>query len=280
MKRNRLFFLTIALLLISSFIAVYAQTAEVPYHEYLKDGKEWKCQLWEEVWRYDEVEKTNYSQTTQYGITVSGDTLVNGKVYKKLYMTTYAVKRENLKTHETTEVEVTEDNRALCEELMREEGRKVYLRNPSAPAGEWVLHDFSLNAEQTDEMADFPPTVELVDTIFNSGNLYRRFHLRSDWGATLIEGIGSTMDPRLTYAMQRNDGKHYTVQSVYEDDQCVFTNEGFTANPYVPLTDYYPLLKDGKEWNLSYPVYDLQGRRLKGLPAHGLYIQDGRKILR
>ncbi len=237
MKTSRILFIAV---LLNTVVAASAHIVETPYHNYLKEGKEWRCQLREEhLSEYEGNEPVSlYNQTTQYGITVGGDTLVDGKTYKKLYMMTYSVKRVDLDNGKTTETEVQGDNSMLCEELIREEGKKVFLYYTFSNK-EIVLHDFSLTAGQTSDMADCPTTVERIDTILGNGKMYRRFHIflgpeKSDsYDHVLVEGIGNTMDPRLTYIMQKNDGKTHTLLSVYEDGQCIFTKDDFNKPPYI-----------------------------------------------
>ena len=59
---------------------LHAQT-QTDYHAFLKEGKVWNCSLVEHI----SDASGSGQQTTYYRIQLSGDTIVNGHTYKKMY---------------------------------------------------------------------------------------------------------------------------------------------------------------------------------------------------
>jgi hypothetical protein len=64
--------------------------------------------------------------------------------------------------------------------------------------------------------------------------------------------------------------------SCYENGECVFTSQDF--NTASGINDFRATSGLTKAKSSEY--YDLQGRRLAAPPAKGVYIQNGRKVLK
>lgn len=153
-----------------------------------------------------------------------------------------------------------------------EEGRKVYYYGNDNVKGEYVwgeLFNFDLKAGENG--------VIYIDTINIKGENYcRMFFVNDIW----IEGIGSIKTgPLPNWGEVPGTFLGSEVVSVYEEDVCVFTKEDFT--PPLDINGFSEITYQAKGcvWQ-NVATYDLQGRRLSGKPAKGVYIENGRKVVK
>ena len=268
-------------MLCTVYITVDAQNSQLEYRPFAKDGKAWETQV-------------GGILENIYGNRIDGDTVINGENWKKVY--NYVGFPEFNYTYFA----------AICDE-----GKKVYAiaKGSNRPR---LLYDFDLkegntikcgvegNAfgcllekdEQVDTLLGFPfksyLRVERIDTITARGLLHRRFTLslldafyeyyRNGEDAIIekviwIEGVGSGSGPFSPWMPLPPKGMF--LESCYIDKDCIFGSPDFYDAQMIDAVNCpYPTSPK------STPAYDLQGRPQLHLPAKGVYIRQGRKVVR
>lgn len=285
MKKKLLFLLAVVLF---GTMTISAQ-APSDYRPFLKEGKVWNCQITERTTERIGEATASYLQTTVFGLRIDGDIVFDGKTYKRFFRDTISVERklidadpesaaESLPQYEYREGGGT----ALNEEFLREEGRKIFIYWP--PRGtELLLYDFSL-AEGESTSGNYAGgsglSVDKIETIVAQGQEFRRFVLSSPDRKNLfwIEGVGHPCGPFRAYGNEVSDGREYTLLSVYEDGECVFSKDDFNAQA-IGTNEIETIQKDCSDFKDN-AIYDLQGRRLKTAPKKGVYIRGGKKFVR
>ena len=246
MKKNLYFFVS----LVFALLAVPATMAAQVLKQLLKEGKVW-------TYEYDyhgiDENGTLFHETIPYKEWIEGDTIIDGKTYFKMHSTAIKYPISSLK-------------------FWREDTGKVYAYDEDLEQ-EMLMYDFSLNK---DEMADILGNnnikVNKVDTISICGIERRRIFLNFGlW----VEGVGSPALLSEPLGHLFTDGCISQMSSCYEDGNCIFTSRDFDAESITSASQPIRLIR-----NLHTQVYDLQGRRLAAPPAKGVYIQDGRKVLK
>jgi uncharacterized protein YegP (UPF0339 family) len=281
MKQKQFFLLAIVLF---GTMTISAQ-APSDYHPFLKEGKVWNCQITERTTEYSGAAMVSYLQTTVFGLRIDGDIEFDGQTYKRFYRDTISVERilidadpenvaESLPKYEFRKGGGT----ALNEEFLREEDGKIFIYWP--PRGtELLLYDFSL-AEGEGTSGNYAGgsslTVDKIETIRAQEQEFRRFLLSSSYRNNLfwIEGVGHPCGPFRAYGNEVTDGREYTLLSVYEDGECIFTKDDFNAQAIgtngIESTRKNSLaLRDDA-------IFDLQGHQLKTVPEKGVYIRGGK----
>lgn len=237
---------------------------------FVKEGKKWVCRWFEGSTRYD------------YQYILSGDTLIDGNIYKKLW-----VMHEKYYSDE-------ELHYVAC---IREENRRVYMIKDDA--GEYMLYDFNLDYneefatpllwdENWGEKLQYVRFLREFDTIYTHGSTRRWMGLigglkhengEIDWTTReyfWVEGIGCDGDPFGLFSGE--------MDVCYEDGELVFANRNFWYPETARLEQNESLLILPK---VKTTIYDLQGLRvansseLQGsskLPK-GVYIQSGKKFV-
>ena len=66
----------------------------LPYHPFLKEGKVWSCELQERIEETAGEATAYYMQTTLFSLRIDGDTLIDGKTYKKVYRDVATIDRQ------------------------------------------------------------------------------------------------------------------------------------------------------------------------------------------
>lgn len=255
-----------------------AQTTESDYRPFAEEGKTWEIRV-------------GPIKENIYGHSIDGDTLINGEIWKKVY--NYIGFPNFQRTYYAA---------------LRDIGKKVYIIAAGSTKPR-LLYNFDLKEGdilrcgvegntfacllEADEMPDtllgFPFVsylkVERIENISFDGVPYRRYKLsfldsyqellRNEDGdesenVVWVEGIGSGAGPFspwlllppkfrfIQYCTLFND-IIFSETAFYEDyeSSVVATTRSITIN--------------------SSNIHDLQGRRLTGEPAKGVYIQNGRK---
>lgn len=218
------------MLVISLFILNFAYAQGEDYRPMLEDMKTWEY----EYHHFDENEDDEYDEDglkeTVYTVryTLSGDTVINGVGYHKMYrdvgghLTYYAA--------------------------YREEGKKVYER---LPREEWdfIVADFEYEGlydpeDPDDDLYSF--FTDEIDYVKVDGQVYRR-HTYTDcrMKAIGIEGIGYAyygLEYPSVYAPQPTCICDYQVfTACYDKDGNVFRASDFTK---IGIRDYYNILGD------------------------------------
>ena len=269
--------------IIGSLLPSIAQT-DSNYHPFLKEGKVWNIRL-DEGGLYDVIEGQfyRYSQTTYYNLSISGDTVVGDKTYKKMYRRPTTVLRKYYAPAEMAGKEETFDLTGECtlwHELWREDGQKVYAFLYDK---EELRYDFSAEPGMMVNVSSVLIDILSIDDISLYGKNLRRFHIamhdyQDQYDRVWIEGVGHPDGPFCVWGREVNDGRSYQLLSCYEDGECIYSVE-----EYEKMKQNLPILNRPISELSTYPgnvpLFDLQGRRLKDKPASGVYIQNGRKVV-
>ena len=192
------------------------------YRPFIEDGKVWTYHY------YNDFTGKEFYES----LTVSGDTVIDDKSYKKI-------------------VDVT-TGRVDC--ALREEGRKVYATYPHY-SGEKLIYDFGLNVgdafplyEGSDPSAW--ATVVSVDTIVVGSRAFRALDVRpnntKDWPNWWVEGIGGM------YHLTSNSpmpGNFYYFSSCQLLGNTLFTSRDFQTLGTVPSPEkVIPMVEEGRIW--------------------------------
>ena len=207
------------------------------YKPMLKDGRVWNC-----------IEVHYLSDTLTHEYRIEETSEIDGHVCYNLYMGSKQVG------------------------LYYEEGPKVFhytengwelLFDFSLSPGDFVLDYFAVSEVKTIVMKGVPR-----HCLFAS---YAIFGTKMCW----IEGIGNSLTGPYSF---NNIISQFPIslcvmklQSVYDGDVCIFE-----ADDLLDKTTSVPSITSARTAE-SKGIYDLQGRRLSGKPAHGIYIEDGTK---
>ena len=198
---------------------------------------------------------------TPHKYVLSGDTVMLGRRYKKL---------------------MEGDSFQFA---LRQEGQRVYVCHGGG-AAEGVLFDFGLEAKDVIALPDadgIKMQVAKVDTVEVNGIQRRRLHM-SDAGSEnqvimdeWIEGIGCIVG--LFPLWWCTTSAQSLMLSCCQDADVLFTSEHF-----LPVGEFLPAGIAGTRTDKTSSrngVFDLQGRRLGSVPLrHGIYVEDGRKIVK
>ena len=252
---KRTIFILACLLASLSMLAQKANT----YRPILEEGK---------VWKYS---YNNGIRQFMKSLTIGSDTIIGDQTYKKI-------------------IDIASQG---VEMFLREEGKKVYCCYPYNNT-EILLYDFSKNAgdiisKEINYGATWIQKVIAVDTIMVEANPFRCMTVREyvipddmseeeffagEYGhnsSFWIEGIGSFnyLDTPIGY-----DGNYYSFYECQIGDVTYKQKDFLNAitNDTQPVKAVIRVNKN--------EIYDLQGRRVLGEPQKGLYIKNGKMILK
>ena len=253
--------------------AIYAQDPD-PDLAFVKEGKVWNCR----------ANYTNDPNFYYYSYILESDTTISryGKEYKKVWL---------VDEHQFGDTERHYFG------AVRQEGDYVYLIEKDTKR-EYMLYDFGIrkggilafpfeNTVLPEEEKDDVFYLQYMDAGDREINGITRTtvgfipYLESagiwasgwDW-LVFLEGIGVEYgDP---FCMTKNTPfviGHNELASCYEGDTCIY---------YVDYLNDISGTKadaqgDGKDKD---GIYDLQGRRLPSVPAKGIYIKDGKVVVK
>ena len=192
------------------FKEIVEMAVQDDYRPFVEEGKVWTYHY------YNDFTGKEFYES----LTVSGDTIINNKSYKKI-------------------VDVT-TGRVDC--AIREEGRKVYATYPHY-SGEKLIYDFGLNVGDAFQLYDDNngsdpnawATVVSVDTIVVGSRAFRALDVRSNdmkgWPNWWVEGIGGE------YGLTENClmlGNSYCFSSCKLGEDTLFTNHDFQTLGTIP----------------------------------------------
>jgi len=239
------------------------------YHPLVSEGKQWK--------EYNETAR-GYRYENTYAI--SGDTVIDGEEYHKLYCKTTLYDYSLSETGERIMLNSAPPVYWAC--LQEQDGR-VYIYQYDRKR---ALYDFTLKeGDIAFEDNEYLQRVVNVDTVLVNGVFRRRLwlsecwksysHIMEDEAGYWVEGVGGSRGlecPHGWFAI--GGGRHLT--ECLEDGVSIFTEEDFTAPPYKQdgISGMRPATQT--TFGLS-TTFDLQGRPVTGKPRPGIYIRQGRK---
>ena len=270
------------LMLAAMPVLAWASSIENGYHPMLAEGKVWNIRLDEGgLLEVIEGQIYRYRQTTYYSLSISGDTVVGDKTYKKMFRRPTTVLRKYYAPAEMAGKEETFDLTGECtlwHELWREEGQKVYAYLYDK---EELRYDFSAEPGMMVNVSSVSTDILSIDDISLYGKNLRRFHIamhdyQDQYDRVWIEGVGHPDGPFRVWGLEVNDGRSYQLLSCYEDGECIYSVE-----EYEKMEQALPILNrpisEPSAYPGNVPLFDLQGRRLTGKPSKGVYIENGQK---
>ena len=270
------------LMLAAMPVHAWASSIENGYHPMLAEGKVWNIRLDEGgLLEVIEGQIYRYRQTTYYSLSISGDTVVGDKTYKKMFRRPTTVLRKYYAPAEMAGKEETFDLTGECtlwHELWREEGQKVYAFLYDK---EELRYDFSAEPGMMVNVSSVSTDILSIDDISLYGKNLRRFHIamhdyQDQYDRVWIEGVGHPDGPFRVWGLEVNDGRSYQLLSCYEDGECIYSVE-----EYEKMEQALPILNrpisEPSAYPRNVPLFDLQGRRLTGKPSKGVYIENGQK---
>lgn len=234
----------ILMMLLAAYFNAFGQEH---YEALLVEGKEWNYHY------------SNYQADIDYDfkLFVGGDTLIGGQEYKKIY----------------------KNNRSSYQFALREENHRIFIAySGTAPR---LLYDFSKSEDEAPFPDDPELKVESIDTIKAGDLLFRRFHIasNSEYGSEeswWVEGIGSCFG--LDSPLQRT-GPSVQFLSCSVNGMTIITKEQFFGTPIITSAGN-PVQDRQESTTQGYCLLDLQGRRLSNPPSRGLYIRNGKVLVR
>ena len=221
----------------------------------LKDGKQWIYKRQQRTTVGDEP----MNIVTKVVFTLDGDTIIDNRRYAKLY-------RQE------------EDENPEYWMALREEGTTIY--EYAKDATEEKRH-IEFNPRFFNETGIEPPftvATEEIDCITVNGRPFIRHTYKDDGGASLIavEGIGYQERGVLDMNFEYLKSDILSFESCYENSEFIFSAADFYKSgdtTDIKATNHVQRTKNNV-------LFDLQGRRLNTEPKHGVYIQNGKKVMR
>ena len=256
------------------------RAAAQDYRPFVEEGKVWQM---EQV-RFDEQDRGFYEGGFYY--CMQGDTIVNGKTWKKVYKTPFSKYQEfpsDLGEHFL---------------LVREENQKVYFQPYKGAKREEILYDFSVKQGDTLSLREVTTFGWIGDQEYEEKC--------NKWDSIVVRQVGlsyKTIYPYIEYTLERkfvsNSGDSACVKDYWAD------GVGSLIDPFVrdisrprigpgSYVFVHGCKVKGREvylamtMGLKIPqintdkaaIYDLSGRRLQAIPQRGVYIVNGKKYIR
>ena len=220
----------------------------------LKQGKSWIY----DSYHYNE-DKGKYDDPVRVSFVIDGDTLINGKSYYRLF------------NYSTLSY--------YC--ALREEGTTLYCVSLGEQQ-EKVLQEFD-PSKFPGEMGEY--TVQ-KDTITVRDTPFVRYQYKPENNGkpmTAVEGVGFK-DKGIVYGMYPSEGSdnfsdYMKFRYCVEDGRVIFMNDEFDTQQTNDIKDLYHTA-NAISRKISNSLFDLQGRRITGIPSRGVYIKDGKKYVK
>jgi hypothetical protein len=229
------------------------------YHPLVSEGKEW--------WYKDDM-AVWYDRSEDFRLFVRGDTLIDGRTWKKVYS------------------DNTIGSTPVYAKAVREENGRIYERQQNRE--ECLLFDFKMGVGDRyvpTESNDRFMEVIAVDTMLSAGIPHRRLILQQYVNGVAtdltcwVEGVGSDcgidlsafwsdMDAKVINERGGTDYYQYRfIGCLEQNGQCLYGDipSEITTVPTFHQRSYV--------WSL----YDLYGRQFTQKPEKGVYIENGRK---
>ena len=231
------------------------------YRAIVEEGKVWTVGVWG-AGHFD----------CQKDFFLAGDTLVNGRNYKKLTCMTYK------RGHQEAETRLSA--------LLREENRQVWGLAPGSTLKEQLLYDFSCLSGDTIVVASLDDTYShqttlraTIQYVGNAENGLKEFLLTSaelhdscqEWWV----GIGTLGNPLQNFRTREDVPQEILVSCRVGESQLYY--DDFEASRLSQDIHRGDGLRDTEFSSATTALFDLSGRRLSAPPAKGIYIENGQK---
>ena len=241
---------------------IMAQEGEREYVPFVEEGKIWYC---------------GEGRSINCIFTMSGDTLINDREYKKVYCQCEDF-YEDMEQHYYCSVREKDCQVFIIEEKATEEKLMYDFSHPE----EIILltyNDFPFARTDGERRHDFlPGQMEYLICRFSEGEVDY-----SNDSSSWIDGVGAPLSNPFAFEFSHllfdkpKLGINNLVISCMKGDKIIFYLD-WMAEPIEPAS-----IDADFQFNDSQAaphLYDLQGRRLNGIPQKGVYIQNGRKYVK
>ena len=237
------------MLLACPFAAFASQDGGEDYHPFVVEGKIWYC-----------TEENDAGDSFKLDYMISGDTIINGYACKKLLS-----RRERGR----------KDFNWYFECGLMEQGKRVFKVYKDRII---TLYDFSMEVGDFFDYKNYRALVESIETwVTPQGREYKMWIIKaieSDrhgffYYDVWIERIGGYSKPfRPFYEVFADSSFGVGVDRCIENGEILYDSGEANGVPSATVQD-----------RQDAPCFDLQGRRLNGVPQRGMYIRDGRKYV-
>ena len=205
--------------------------------------------------------------------TMCGDSLINDKIYKKVYC---QFKKYYNDEEQHYYCAVREENYCVYiieEETMEEKLIYDFIRPEEILR--LTYNDYMYGRGMAKRRRGFLPGQYEYSVCTLLGD-----DLNYSWGAGVwVDGIGAALENPFafeslyTFYEEPKLGEHVEVRSCMKDGEYIFIDD-WMSKP--GPTSIQEALKEDHE---DTPIFDLQGRRLNDKPNKGVYIQNGKKLV-
>ena len=250
------------------------------YIPFVEEGKVWYCGYNHPGVTFHATAEDPSAKGIDCIFTMQGDTVINGKTYKKVYC-------------QFKEYYGDENQHYYC--AVREENYRVYIVEEDATE-EQQIYDFSDWGETiifTHNDIKYGRNGGIRRERFLPGQVeftiarFRGEELNFSYGpGTWVVAVGAPYSSNpfskdnldLYYRdVEPKFGKYIDVRTCMKDGEYIYMDDWRTSHgsPITSIDDISPV--DNSP--IDSPLYDLQGRRLNAQPSKGVFIQSGKKVV-
>lgn len=276
MKR---FYLLLYFLLINA--CMYSQN----HTTFIQEGRTWNC-----IRGYLAV--TGEMSGSHYYYALHGDTIINGEKYKKLFVCgNDTITEEEYNKISGSGETLSSSHSPRYFAALRENANKVFWIKKGFHKEE-LLYDFEEGIYSFPEygftlqvntplMFPIDPTNNMFQNVFIC-KVRHESENTNEAGKTLFlsDGIGCEKEPFKVEEWNEIIGFGSFMLSVYDEEKCVYDwNSGSLSARYA----YYQTNSINSvmpHFFFSKKCFDLQGRRLTQEPKSGVFIKDGKKVMK
>ena len=256
------------------------------YRPFVVESRRWNCV------RGYQTTSPRRAFGSEYFYILRGDTVILGKTYKKLYVCgNDTIAEDDLNAARERGLDLESDNAMKYYAALREEAHKVYwIRNGGTE--ETLLYSFD------EGIYNYPSwrmilqvASPLMIPVNPAGDDIRRTFMcecsiegdSEENGyptCFLAEGIGCDIEPFKPEEWANTKGFGSYLSTIYDGDVCIYDWwQGSLGERYA-----YFMTNGTATQTMNSPhsslYFDLQGRRLTREPVHGIFIKDGKKVMR
>ncbi|UKK53823.1 hypothetical protein [Prevotella sp. E2-28] len=284
LQRRCVFSMTVLLMLSFCIKKAVAQEQTHEYIPFVEEGKVWYCGY---CHPYDDFPATD-EDPSGLGIdcvfTMSGDTLIDGRDYKKVYCQ-FEEYYSDKELHYYCAVREADYQVFIIENKATEEKLLYDFSRPDESIS--LTHDkYEIARERGSHRFYFLPGQYMYGFVYS----YDECYFNNSW----VEGVGAAdnnpfsfeyiLDKdvinKIRYQITNIDelifGTNLEVRSCIKEGKTIF--EDFWMD--VPGPDESTGISSVNSSTTSSPFFDLQGRPVKSTPKHGVYIKEGRKVIK
>ena len=237
-------------------------------NKFFEDGKSW-------LWAYYGYNNDGELEEHRYTETVIGDTVVEGRMAKKIMLGD----SEGVPSNPLSYSIGYEEDGVIYNYGSHPENYDSICFYPLLDFNYNVGDSIFFNLIRTDEKYFMGEVVK--DEIINVCGIERRkLTLGNKSGAfgCWVEGIGpSSGDLYLCLTVESSRRFGYHIVKCFQNGECIFTADDFLTSTDgikdVEVSEKDATLSEDAQ------LYDLSGRKVTGTPRSGIYIKGGRKVL-